>query len=266
MQKPTILIVDDNEEILEFIADDLGDEYHILTATDGSEALLLIREELIQLVVSDIVMSVMDGFELCRQVKADPNLCHIPVILLTAKNTIQSKIDGLELGADAYIEKPFSPQHLKVQVANLLANRKKIKDHFANAPLIHINSSPYSKTDEVFLEKLDALIHKNMANTNLDVEQLAEGMNMSRPTFYRKIRAISDLTPNELINIVRLKKAAELIAQSTYRISEVAEMVGFVSQSNFGRSFLKQFGMSPSEYFNVKNIHADNKTNRNLFI
>lgn len=257
IQKPTVLIVDDNEEILEYIAEDLEDKYHVLTALDGKEALAVIQQELVQLVVSDIVMSEMDGFELCLQIKSDANLCHIPVILLTAKNTIQSKIDGLEIGADAYIEKPFSPQHLKVQIANLLANRKKIKEHFAHSSLININSTPNSKTDEVFLEKLNVIIHENMANIDLDVEQLAEGMNMSRPTFYRKIKAISQLTPNEIINVVRLKKAAELLAQGEYRISEVAEMVGFVSQNSFGRSFLKQFGMSPSEFFNVRALQGE---------
>lgn len=252
--KPSILLVDDNEEILEFIADNLNEKYHILTAVNGSEALAIIEQDTVHLVVSDVMMSVMDGFELCKRIKSDFHYSHIPVILLTAKDTMQAKIQGLELGADAYIEKPFSPQHLQVQIANLLSNRNKIKEHFANSPLIHIKSIAYSKADEGFLEKLNCAIYKHLQNIDLDVEQLADEMNMSRPTLYRKIKAISDLTPSELIQITRLKKAAELLAEGHYRISEVAELVGYNSQSNFGRNFLKQFGMSPSEFFNKQDI------------
>ncbi len=152
------------------------------------------------------MMPVMDGFELCRHIKTNVDHSHIPMILLTAKNTLQSKIEGLEQGADAYIEKPFSPEYLQAQIASLLINRNKIKDHFANSPLVHIKSMAYSKADEKFLEELnDAILH-NLENPDLDVEQLARIVNMSRPTLYRKIKAVSNLTPNELINITRLKK------------------------------------------------------------
>lgn len=252
MMKPVILLVDDNEEILEFIEDDLLDDYEILKALNGQEALKIIHEETVQLIVSDIMMPVIDGFELCRQIKSDFQHSHIPVILLTAKDTLQSKIEGLELGADAYIEKPFSPQHLRAQISNLIKNRNTIKEYFASSPLVHIKTMAYSKADETFLEKLNTIIYKNLTNTALDVEQLADIMNMSRPTLYRKIKAISNLTPNELINIARLKKAAELLAEGDYRISEVAELVGYHSQTNFGRNFIKQFGMSPTEYINAK--------------
>jgi two-component system cell cycle response regulator len=250
--KPAVLLVDDNEEILEFIADDLNEKYEILMAFDGEEALNTIQEKSVHLIISDIMMPVMDGFELCKRIKSDFHYSHIPVILLTAKDTMQSKMEGLELGADAYIEKPFSPLYLQIQIANLLSNRNKIKDHFANSPLAHINSMAASKADEGFLEKLNLMICKNLTNYDFDVEQLAGRMNMSRPTLYRKIKAISDLTPNELIHIARLKRAAELLSEGQYRISEVAEMVGYTSQTQFGRSFLKQFGMAPSVYFNGK--------------
>lgn len=249
---PTILLVDDNEEILEFIADDLNEKYDILTALNGQEALNHIQHEAVHLVISDVMMPVMNGFELCKQIKSDFHYSHIPVILLTAKDTMQSKMEGLELGADAYIEKPFSPQYLQIQIANLLTNRNKIKEHFANSPLVHIKSMAASKADESFLEKLNIIISKNLTNCDLDVEQLADIMNMSRPTLYRKIKAISDLTPNELINIARLKQAAGLLAEGQYRISEIAEMVGYTSQTHFGRNFLKQFGMAPSVYFNTR--------------
>ena len=253
--KPLVLLVDDNEEILDFLFEELNEKYTILKALNGKEALDVLNQEAVHLVVSDVMMDVMDGFELCRQIKTNFEYSHIPVILLTAKNSLQSKIEGLEIGADAYIEKPFSPEHLQVQIANLISNRNKIKDYFAKSPLVHIKSMAYSKADEVFLESLNEVIHENLENTELDVDHLAKIMSMSRPTLYRKIKAISDLTPNELINISRLKKAAELLATTDYKIYEVADMVGFTSQNNFGRSFLKQFGMPPTEYQKMK--HAE---------
>src|SRR6266542_103106 len=255
---PLILLVDDNEEILEFLADDLSSRYAEITAQNGQEALSMLNKESVQLVVSDIMMPVMDGFELCRQIKTNVDYSHIPMILVTAKNTLQSKIEGLEQGADAYIEKPFSPEYLQAQIASLLINRNKIKDHFANSPLVHIKSMAYSKADEKFLEELnDAILH-NLENPDLDVEQLARIVNTSRPTLYRKIKAVSNLTPNELINITRLKKAAELLAEGDYKIYEVADMVGFNSQTNFGRSFLKQFGLTPRDYMSLKQTQRNN--------
>jgi two-component system cell cycle response regulator len=251
MDKPIVLLVDDNEEILDFLGDDLSADYTVFTATNGQEALDVLKKEVVQIVISDIMMPVMDGFELCRQIKSDIHHSHIPVIMLTAKHTFQSKIEGLEIGADAYIEKPFSPRHLQVQIANLLKNRSKIKAYFASSPLVHVNTMAYSKADELFLGKLNDEIYKNLANINLDVEQLADLMNMSRPTLYRKIKSISDLTPNELINIARLKKASELLVEGAYKMFEISEIVGYTSQTNFGRNFFKQFGMSPTEYVHL---------------
>jgi len=250
--KPAILLVEDNEEMIEFIADDLSETYHVIKAGNGREALERLQEEAIQLVISDVMMEVMDGFELCKNIKASFDYSHIPVILLTAKNTLQSKIQGLELGADAYIEKPFSPEYLHVQIANLLANRNKIKGYYAKSPLVHIKSIAHSKPDELFLEKLNEVIYNNLEDENLDVDKLANLMNMSKPTLYRKIKSISDLTANELINLTRLKKAAELLSEEKYKIYEVATIVGYTSQTNFGRNFLKQFGMTPTAYLALK--------------
>src|SRR6478752_4567467 len=133
--KPVLLLVDDNEEILEFIEDELNETYAIIKALDGQEALNILKQEAIQLVITDIMMPVMDGFELYKIIKTNFEYSHVPVILLTAKNTLQSKIEGLETGADAYIEKPFSPEYLRVQIANLLLNRVKIKEYFVSTPL-----------------------------------------------------------------------------------------------------------------------------------
>jgi len=249
---PLILLVDDNEEILDFLDRILQKKYAIIKATDGGQALKLLETEAVQLIVSDVMMPGMDGFELCKTIKSNVEYSHIPVILLTAKNTIQSKVQGLELGADAYIEKPFSKEHLMAQIASLLANRNSIREFYASSPLVHIRSMAHTKEDEQFLEKLHLAICKNLEDTDMDVEKLAKAMNMSRITLYRKIKAISVLTPLEVITITRLKKAAELLAEGNYKMYEIADRVGFSSQSNFTRSFQKQFGITPSEYMHTK--------------
>ncbi len=249
---PVILLVDDEDEILDFLERILNTRYHIFKASHGQDALTLLAAEAVQLVVSDVMMPEMDGFALCRQIKSNFEYSHIPVILLTARNTLQAKIEGLELGADAYIEKPFSKEHLLAQIASLLSNRNIVRDFFASSPLVHIKSMAHSKADERFLETLNETICKNMEDTDLDVEKLAKLLNMSRITLYRKIKAISDLTPIELINITRLKKAAELLAEGDNKIYEIAYMAGFSSQSNFARNFLKQFKMTPTEYMHLK--------------
>ncbi len=249
---PGILLVDDEEEILEFLERMLRNKYTIFKVENGEEALRILANEAVQLVVSDVMMSPIDGFELCRLIKTNFEFSHIPVMLLTAKNTIQSKVEGLELGADAYIEKPFSKEHLQAQIASLINNRSIIREYFASSPLVHIKSIAHSKADERFLETLNDTILKNMEDVDLDVEKLAGILNMSRITLYRKIKAISNLSPIELINITRLKKAAELLANGDYKIYEVADMAGFSSQSNFTRNFHKQFNMTPTDYIEAK--------------
>lgn len=249
---PVILLVDDNDEIVEFISSILAPAYTIVTAENGQDAMAILHEKTVDLVISDVMMPVMDGFELCKQIKTSFDISHIPVILLTAKNTLQSKIEGLETGADAYIEKPFSPAHLKAQLTSLLKNRDHIRQHFASTPLAHINTIAHTREDEKFLEHIHNCILKEIENTELDVEYLSKYVNMSRISLYRKIKAVSDMTPHELINITRLKKAAELLSSQQYKIYEVAMMVGFKSQNHFGKSFIKQFGMSPSQYMMQK--------------
>lgn len=246
--RPTVLIVEDNKEMSAFIADEVNDNYNILIAANGSEALDLLKKQSVQLIISDVMMPVMDGFALLRQVKSDIEFSHIPIILLTAKNTMQSRLEGLELGADAYIDKPFSTNLLMAQISNLLSNRDNIRKFYFNSPIANMKSMAYTKADESFLEKLNEIIYEHIGNTELDVNMIADLMHMSRPTLYRKIRAISDLTPNELIKISRLKKAAELLLQGNMKIYEISEAVGFSSQSYFWSAFIKQFGMSPSKY------------------
>ena len=172
--------------------------------------------------------------------------------MLTAKNSINARIEGLESGADAYIEKPFSLDHLRAQVNNLILNRTNIIEHYSSSPLAHVKSIVHTKTDEIFIKKLDDAIYANISDGDLNVERLAEMMNMSKSTFYRKIKNLSNLSPNELINITRLKKAAEYLRSGNFKIYEIAEMVGYNSQISLLRNFQKQFNMTPSEYMSSK--------------
>ena len=246
----TILIIDDNVDILEFLSDVLGSSYKLHLAGNGEAAQRILDHHIIDLIISDIMMPGIDGFELCRLVKSNVEYCHIPVVLLTAKNTYKAHIESLEVGADVYIQKPFSPELLQLQIANLLKNRLNIKAHFASSPFEDVRVMAHSKTDEAFLKKLDEYIRKNVKNPNIDIDQLAEHMNMSRPTFYRKIKSLSSLSPKELIDITRLKKATRLIAQNEFTLFEIAKMVGYSSQSLFNKNFQRYFNVTPLEYMN----------------
>lgn len=245
----SILIIDDNEDILDFLSVVLGGSYKLHLAANGEIAQSILDKEIVHLIISDIMMPGIDGFELCRLIKSNVEYCHIPIILLTSKNTYKAHIEGLEVGADAYIQKPFSSELLQVQIANLLKNRRKIKEHFASSPFEDVRVMAHSKTDEAFLKKLDEYIKANIKDPNIDIDMLAEHMFMSRTTLYRKIKSLSSLSPKELIDITRLKKAANLIARNEFSFYEISKMIGYSSQSLFSRNFQKYFKMTPNEYF-----------------
>ncbi|MDR2274384.1 MAG: response regulator [Sphingobacterium sp.] len=247
-EKPVILIVEDNKEILAYLNKELKIDYTILRASNGAEALEILDQDNVQLVLTDIMMPIMDGIALCKRIKSDILYSHIPVIFLTAKNALDSKIKGLKIGADAYIEKPFSLEFLTVQIRNILNNRKIIKNYFTNSSISNLKDINVSAPDKDFISQLNTVIYDNISDIDLNVDELARLMNMSRPTLYRKIKGLSDLTPNELINISRLKKAAELLIQREYNITQISTMVGYTVQSNFSRDFHKHYGMSPSIY------------------
>jgi AraC-like DNA-binding protein len=170
------------------------------------------------------------------------------VILLTAKVSIQARLEGLDLGADAYIDKPFSMDMLLIQISNLLKNRENIRKFYFTSPVANMKSMAYSKADKDFLEKLNTIIDENLHEASFEVNTIATMLCMSRSTLYRKIMAISNLTPNDLIRTARLKKAAKLLLQSKKKIYEISEEVGFNSQSYFWSAFIKQFGISPTKF------------------
>lgn len=249
-QKPryTVLIVEDNVEMLAFVVRQLSPVYQILTATNGVEALKVLEGHTVNLIVSDIMMPEMDGLELCDRIKSDLDYSHIPIVLLTAKTTLQSKIDGLKSGADAYIEKPFSVEYLKVSVANLLSNHEKLHAAFAHSPFIQTNSMAMTKADETFLKTLNEVIVANMQNPDFCLDDMASLLNMSRSSLNRKIKGVLDMTPNDYIRLERLKKAAQLLREGECKVNEVCYMVGFNTPSYFTKCFQKQFGILPKDF------------------
>lgn len=250
--KPVLLIIDDNTDIVDFLKEVLSTDYDTIEAYNGQAALEILKTEIVHLVICDVLMPVMDGLTFCKTVKSDYELSHVPIILLTSKNTLQDKVQGLEMGADVYIEKPFYPTILLAQVASLLQNRLKVKQFFASSPLVNIKSVAYTKWDEIFVEQLNTHISNNLDNPDIDVMHLASAVNMSRPTLYRKINALMNVSPKDLINIARLKKAAELLVKGEYDLKSIASTVGFTSQSYFSQSFLKQFGITPTQFAAAK--------------
>jgi signal transduction histidine kinase/ligand-binding sensor domain-containing protein/DNA-binding response OmpR family regulator len=246
--RKSILLVEDNEEFLSFVAKQLQVDYNVLKAGNGKQALDILDNAFVDIIISDIMMPVMDGMELCKAVKEDIRYSHIPFIMLTAKTTIQSKLDGMKIGTDEYIEKPFSADFLKARIENLLESRRKIVDSYKHSPEVALDTITYSKADENFLNRVADIIDQHIEETDLDVDKLAAAMNMSRATFYRKVKSISQLTPNDFIRLIRLKKAAELLKQKEYRVNEIAFIVGFRSSSYFSKCFFKQFGVLPKDF------------------
>lgn len=244
----SVLIAEDNEELLKFIADTLSRNYIVHTASNGAEALKILETEKIDVVVSDIIMPIMDGIDLCNSITSSLQMCHIPVILLTARTNMDSKITALKNGAAAYIEKPFAMEMLEAQIENLIENHNKLRKNFAQNPFIDSVTMARNKTDEKFLNKLTDIILANLDVENFNVDELASEMNMSRTSLHRKLKEISGLTPGDFIRVVRLKKAAELLQNGEYRINEICILVGFHSQSYFTKSFQKQFGVLPKQF------------------
>jgi len=251
----TVLVVEDSAEMRYYLGKELSDEYNTLLASNGEEALGIVREQKVDLVISDIMMPVMDGCELCNNIKSDVELCHIPVILLTAAVGVDTRIETLRMGADGYIEKPFSIDLLKANVDNLFKNKEISFKQFTESPLSHYNSVIAGTVDNEFMEKLHAEVMKHLSEQNLNIEALTSILGTSKSTLYRKIKANTGLNINEYIRLCRLKEAAEMLSSQKYRINEVAYLVGFSSPSYFTTSFQKQFNISPSAF--VKRIRQE---------
>lgn len=246
----TILVVEDNEEMRNFLKSHLvAQHYNVLAACNGKEALDVVAKNTVNLVVSDIMMPKMDGLEMVKVLKSDFLYSQIPVILLTAKTNVVDKISGIEAGADAYIEKPFSMRHLLARVAALLKNAQRIRENMEKHPIVSVvKTGDLSNADKEFLQRLDAVVRDNFANPDFSMDSMVEILNMSRSSFYRRVKGILDMSPNDYIRMVRLRKAAALLKEGAYNVTEICYMVGFGSPSYFSKCFHKQFGVLPKDY------------------
>ncbi|MFB6343664.1 two-component regulator propeller domain-containing protein [Saccharicrinis sp. FJH62] len=243
-----LLIVEDQDELREFLGSTLSGDYKIHLAADGLEALEILDKTTIDLVITDIMMPNMNGFELTDKIKTTLSYSHIPVIMLTAKTTEEAKIEGYGTGADAYIDKPFSIDLLRVRIINIFENRRKLRDSYLKIPLVKSESIAGSDKDTEFIEKVKKTIEAHLLDSNFGVDQLAEYLNMSRSAFFAKIKGISDLSPLDYIKVERLKKAVEYLQEDKYKWVDIAQMVGYSTPSYFSREFKKQFGVLPRDF------------------
>jgi signal transduction histidine kinase/DNA-binding response OmpR family regulator len=253
--QPTVLIVEDHDELRHFISSIVKEKYAVITAKDGEEGWAMAAEQVPDLIISDVMMPRMSGTELCEKIKTDERTSHIPVILLTAKADLESRLTGLKTGADDYLAKPFSSEELSVRTHNLLELRKKLAEKYkqqisspTQASSILPESPQEPSMEERFLNKARERVLANLGNAAYGVEEFATDMNVSRTQLFRKLKAIVSLSPNEFINEIRLLRAAEMIKAKTDNLSQIAYAVGFNEQSYFSKCFKKKFGVTPSAY------------------
>ena len=264
--KCSVLLVEDNIELLNMIEGAITSYFTVLKADNGVKALEILSSENIDVVVTDVMMPVMDGLDLCKTIKSDINYCHIPVVMLTAKVSMEAKIEGLGYGADVYLEKPFSIEQLHQQIENLYKlkmafQRKLASDLPASSS---IETEPHiSRKDKEFLDKLHEKIDMHISELNFSIDNIAETMFMSRSSFYRKIKNITGMAPNDYLRVARLKRAAELLLQEELSISEICERVAFSSTSYFAKCFKSQFGVLPKEYLEKKKSLEEGEKNNN---
>ena len=248
IKKETLLIVEDTPDILNYIKNIFQDEYNILEAVNGQEGLEMTRKQLPDLIISDIMMPVMDGIALCKTLKSSVKTSYIPMILLTAKASDISKIEGLEIGADDYIIKPFDSTILKAKVNSFIINRKKLKEFFSKKITLEPSNLELETHEEKFLKTAIDFIENNLMNPKFNVLLLAENLNMSQATLYRKVKTFTNLSISQFIRSIRLKRAAQLLQLNEYSISEVTDMVGFSDTGYFRKCFMGQFGVNPFKY------------------
>ncbi|MBR5167696.1 MAG: response regulator [Salinivirgaceae bacterium] len=244
----SLLIVEDNENLLQFMRDTLADEFNIATATNGNDAWKAIVQQQPDIVISDIMMPEMDGFELCQRLKSTFETAHIPIILLTALSGRAELLQGLGLGADDYLTKPFDMDILRLRLKTLVRNRQLTKSKIINSLSHGTPVELGNKQNDEFVQKLHLTVKENMGNCDFDKEQFAAAMNVSSSLLYKKIKALTDLSPTDFIKTARLEYALQLLKAQKYNITEISEMCGFASAAYFSTVFKKQYGVAPSDY------------------
>ena len=243
-----LLLVEDNEELLYLMEKILSRQYHVLVAKNGLEALDIIKDNEIDIIISDVMMPEMDGLELCRNIKSNLETSHIPVILLTAKNTAEDRIECYNAGADGYISKPFELKILEARINNFIIHKKSKQEEFRTNVEVDIDSLETSSIDKDFLDKVVSVIKSNMAEGDFDVVQLADALAVSKSTLYRKMKIATGLSPIEFIRNIRLKHGSQLLKNKSMSIAEVAYECGFSNPKYFATCFKEDFGVTPKEY------------------
>lgn len=246
--KEIILVVDDNQEMLDFLEELLSPDYKVEKASDAKDALRCLQKLSPDLIISDVMMPGTDGMEFCRMVKGDINTSHIPVVLLTAKVENEDFVNGFDSGADLYVTKPFSIDVVQAQLRSLLANRARLRERLMSDPGVIRELVPNSDLDKEFFMKMRDIVNERMVDSGFTVDMLAKEMAISRTGLFTKIKAITGMTPNDYIKMLRLQKAAELLCTGNMRVNEVCWQVGFSSRSHFTKCFQSQYGVLPSEY------------------
>ena len=249
--KESVLIIDDNKDIREYIKMMLADKYMVFEAENGSIGIRKAMKYVPSVIVCDVMMPEMDGLECCKRIKSEIQTSHIPVMLLTACALDEQRIEGFECGADSYISKPFNSQLLLIRIQNLIDNRQRLKQIFSDSNTC--SKELVSEVEKDFVDRFRSLVEKNLGNSELSVEDLGEQMGMSRVQLYRKIKALTNYSPVELLRITRLKKASVLLASTSKTISEITYEVGFTSPSYFTKCYKDYFGENPSDLLKRKN-------------
>ncbi len=255
-EKPTVLVIDDNADLRKYITEILHQDYKILEASDGEEGFCKSIKFIPDLIISDVMMPKIDGFTLCNKIKTDTRTSHIPLILLTAKSTIEDKLDGLQTGADAYIMKPFEAAELRVRIMNLIEQRKRVQEHFNKFGIFDLEQKQVTSVDQKFMREALKIIDAHIADPNFNIETFAECMTISRSLLHKKFNSLVGETPGELIKRIRLNRAAKLLANNHGNITEIAFQVGFNDASYFTACFKKQFDISPSQYHQEHNLNT----------
>ncbi len=243
---PVVLIVDDNSDVRQYIGGLLNPDCRIMEAENGEQGISAAKQSMPDLVISDVMMPGMDGYELCRKIKTDLQISHIPVILLTARAEESAKLQGLETGADDYLTKPFEARELQLRVRNIIRYRKQLQEKFNQDLYIKPKDITVTSLDEKFLEKIIQMINEQISDSDLNVEKLSNVLNMSRIQLWRKVKALLGLTPVALVRRIRIQRAKELLEHHFGNVSQVAYEVGFNNISYFSKCFQKQFGIHPS--------------------
>jgi DNA-binding response OmpR family regulator len=242
-----VLVVEDEPELREFLREILEPDYDVIDARNGAIGYDKAVDYQPDVIITDVMMPEMDGYELCRKLKANLATNHIPVIMLTARISPENKLEGYQTGADSYIEKPFSTDLLKVRIANLIQSKEKTREKILRELITQPSEIEVHSEDDKMLRKIQVVLEENISNSDFDVESMSQHFFLSRCHFSRKIKQITGLTPKEIIDSYRLKRASQLLQQKI-TITEVAYMVGFDHPNSFSRAFRKFYNMTPSEF------------------